>query len=437
MPARPSHRKPVSRRVRDRLAYSLDTRFNTERTLLRSIQLDIATASRLAAAPPARKSQHLLLAPKGRGNIGDQAMLEAFLDSTTFPVTLLVEANDSHVIPERARDRVTEFVVQDLFSTRPWVRHRNRRKVAQLIARHTTFSIVGADIMDGSVLDGGSSDKGFETAESTIRFGMLCMSNELDTDNRVLGFSWKDGRAPETVRRALSASQPQSRLCVRDPHSLARLRSEGTGYNLVQVADMAFTVTGIEAYEPLDSWVAEQNGRRIVLVNASGVLARKGIDPDEYVTIVDYLTQRGCSVVILPHTIRPGDNDVDACRQVVSRLHRGPHVYLVEDLLNPHQVSWLAGRASAVFTGRMHLAILSLNQGVPTAILSTQGKVSGLLELLDLSELLLEPVIGFARNAIKAIDTILDDPTMCDRLATNLPKIRELAELNFEGLEQS
>ena len=350
-------------------------------------------------------------------------MLESFLINTTLPVTLLVQFEDGHEIPAEARDRVSKVVISDLFGTRPWTRSKVRRSVASLISGHSTFSVIGADVMDGCC----------GVVESVIRFGMLCMSNELSTANRVLGFSWS-GLTPAPISRALGLSQPRTLLCVRDPHSLARLRTEGD-YDLRQVADMVFTMNEVEPYMRITSWIAEQVGRPIVVINVSGLLAGRGVDTSEYVEIANHLFQRGCSIIVLPHVIRSGDDDLSACAELISELDSNPHSYLVDELLRPRQVAWLARSASAVLTGRMHLSILSLNQAVPAAILSTNGKVTGLLDLLGIAELALDPVPGFAASAKKALDQILDDPSVRTRLLAHLPKVRELAELNFAGLE--
>lgn len=412
-------------RISGRLTYSLENVFSSERFLVYSVQRDIARASRLTVRGQKEYQRHLLIPTVGKGNIGDQAMLEAFLLNTTWAVTLVVEHRDGHIVPADATDRVRTVVMPELFASRPWVRRRIRRDLGNLIARHTTLSVIGADVMDG----------GYGSAEATVRYGLLCTGNEVGTPNRVLGFSW-NGVPPREVQRALRLSQPNSLLCLRDPHSATRLQAEGN-YNVVSTADVAFTLNTIEPYDRIRAWLDEQIGRRLVIVNVSGILARKGVPNSEYVQIVRHLVERGCSVALLPHVIREGDDDLSACTAVTAELGPTPRVHLIEDLLTPSQVAWLARQAAAVLTGRMHLSILSLNQGVASAVLSTQGKVSGLMALFDLPELCLEPNAGFALPAMRTLDRIFDDPSIRMRLEESLPEVRRLARLNFAGLEQS
>lgn len=411
-------------RLVSRLAFALDTAFDSERFLVDGVRRDIATASRTTRCAPATNKRHLLVPTVGKGNIGDQAMFEAFLQNTTWPVTVLVGHSDGHAVPGHAVNRVQKVAIPELFSTRPWVRHTVRRRLADLIASHATLSVIGADIMDG----------GYGSAEATIRIGMLCIGNEVGTPNRVLGFSW-NGAPSVAVQRTLGLSQPNSLLCVRDPHSLARLRAEGN-FNIAQTADIVFTLRSVEPYEKIRPWLATEAARSLVIVNVSGILARNGVSAGEYVQIIRHLVARECSVVVLPHVIRAGDDDLASCRAVTDQFGHSPHVHLVEDLLSPRQVAWLAAQASALLTGRMHLSILALSQRVPPAVLSTQGKVSGLMELFEIPELVLEPEAGFAHSATASLDQILDDPTVRVRVERSLPHVRQLAVQNFSGLEE-
>ncbi|WP_167106239.1 polysaccharide pyruvyl transferase family protein [Mycobacterium sp. DL592] len=357
------------------------------------------------------------------GNIGDQAMLESFLLNTTWPVTLLVEHEGGHDIPSKFAGRVEKIVLPDLFATRPWVRSRLRRHIAGLIGAHSTFSVIGADVMDG----------GYDAAQSSIRFGMLCIGNALGTPNRVLGFSW-NGAPPSAVRQALTLSQPGSLLCSRDPRSLARLGRDG-GLNLHQTADVVFAMDAVEPYAPAAPWIAAQDRRRIIIMNVSGLLASRGVRTEQYVAVARHFVRSGCSIMLLPHVIRPGDDDLAACAEVANEAGTGSYVHLVENLLRPSQVAWLAKQSSAVLTGRMHLSILALNQGVPAAVLSTQGKVSGLMDLFETPDMALEPGPDLAKDAMAALNQIIDDPSVRQRVSARLPKVRELALLNFDGLE--
>src|SRR5690606_17317169 len=99
-----------------------------------------------------------------------------------------------------------------------------------------------------------------------------------------------------------------------------------------------------------------------------------------YRQAVSRLVATGHKVVVLPHVIRASGDDLAACRAIWEELsdQERKDVVLVEDLLKPAQVRRLAAGAALIVTGRMHLGVIGLSQGVPAIVVATQGKVEGL-----------------------------------------------------------
>ncbi|GCD90661.1 hypothetical protein NLS1_26670 [Nocardioides sp. LS1] len=286
------------------------------------------------------------------------------------------------------------------------------------------MSIIGADIMDG----------GYDKLEAVLRFNMLTVANAAGLSTRVTGFSW-NGRASPAVVRALRQTQPGTELCVRDPHSYERLVSLHLE-KLVQVSDMVFCFNQTEPYEPIVGWCDRMAiaGRRIVIVNASGLLMSSTVLLDEYRYFVETMLADGFAVLAVPHVIRPGDDDLAACRSVVRGLEGDDAVLLIGELLSPAQVAWVASKAFATLSGRMHLAIFSLLAARPAAVLSSQGKVSGLMALTGLDDFILSPAVGLGREAVEAIRRIARDPAIAGVVQERLASLRGMALDNFVGL---
>src|SRR4051794_22303925 len=130
------------------------------RSLRRTIR-DALLASGLPAAADARRLRrllhepseavhHVLIAPPGGGNVGDQAMVQAFLENTSGPVVLVVSAADALRIPAPFADRVR---VEPLPALLYGSGAKHRAAIASLAATlrsARTLSVVGADIMDGA-----------------------------------------------------------------------------------------------------------------------------------------------------------------------------------------------------------------------------------------------------------------------------------------------
>lgn len=393
----------------------------------RWIQAERSRLLRLAGAThrSPEPAGHLLLPTVGMGNIGDQAMFEAVIRNVPGPITAVLQAPSSHDVPPDVADRVTTVVLSHLYAGRPDRVRRHRRQLIELIARHSSMGVIGADIMDG----------GYDRREATTRYAFLAAANRLGLDTRVYGFSW-NGRPDEPVVDAVRATQPETRLCVRDPHSLRRIEPLGgaAGWRTVLVTDTVFSLPlPVDRPSVVDAHAAPSE-RPLAIVNVSGLIMGRSNLLDDHVAVVRELLGLGCDVLLVPHVIRPGDDDAEACRNVGAQFADEPRVRLIGERLTPTAIAQLTRQASVVFTGRMHLAILALSQEVPAVVLTTQGKVSGLLELLALDELILEPRPGFATAAAPLLRRAVSSDELVRTLRGTLPHVRDLSVLNFDGL---
>lgn len=367
------------------------------------------------------RSGHVLVATAGSGNIGDQAMLESYLDNVSGDVLVVLQAPGSLAVADRHVGRVSTVVLPRLFQGNPIVRLRDRRALTKEVSRREYFSVIGADIMDG----------GYGRRQAALRFGLLRAAGSSGAMATLLGFSW-NGRPDAFVLKCAARAGKFSRLCVRDPQSLARLEADGVG-PLYQVADMVFAHRGAAVTDVARDWIVEQESehRPIVVVNASGLLSKNRELLAEYHRVVAHLLDQGCSVLILPHVIREGDDDLQPCRRLFEAYREHPYVFLVESLLTPSEVSRIVSSAVAVMTARMHLSILALSKGVPVTVLSTQGKVQGLLEMFELADCELEVESGMGGKAADALDWFLGSEEARLRVNRNLDWVRDLAMENF------
>lgn len=364
--------------------------------------------------------RHVLIAPPGGGNIGDQAMIEAFLDNTEGEIVIVVrDARDVTVPPvDAARTRV---VVLDalVYGGLP-------RRLADILAYRrllqgaSSVAVVGADIMDGA----------YNRRASVNRANLARLACKAGVQARVLGFSW-NGRAEPQARHALrAASRAGARLLLRDPLSAARARGDGLE-NVVDAADTVFSAQAVDHTVADELLRALPADARIAVVNASGLVGKSLSQVDEYVAVIRRLRQRGLTVILLPHVSRPGADDMVICREIHERL-ADPGALLVGTLLAPAAIRGLTARAELVVTGRMHLAIMALYNAVPAITLATQGKVEGLMQLFGTEALCVEPSAGFGARIVGVADEVLDRlDEVRDNIAARLPLVRERSRLNF------
>lgn len=364
---------------------------------------------------------HVVLAAPGEGNIGDQALLEALLERTSLPVLLCVPLGQRPSLPDHLASRVELLDAPHLLYGSGEQHRTSVRIFGAALARATHLSVVGADVMDG----------GYSLPASVRRASFATAAARAGVDARVIGFSWKASPRPAAVRELRRAGRCGVRLLARDPLSADRLERDGVR-GVTRVADVVFAARSVDtsAADRLLDRVAAP----VALVNASGLIARGPDLTDDYAVLVRALRSRGLHVVLLPHVLRAGTDDLAACRRVAERLAPG-EAQLVEELLTPAQVRGLAQRAAVTVTGRMHLSVMSMMAGVPAVTLATQGKVEGLVQLFGVPELAVDPVGEFSARVVPLVDAALPaDSPLRASVREALPRVEALAELNLVGL---
>ncbi len=95
----------------------------------------------------------------------------------------------------------------------------------------------------------------------------------------------------------------------------------------------------------------------------------------------------------------------------------------------------IAGEVNLILTGRMHLAIAALGQGVPPLCVVYQGKFEGLMAHFELDGLMLDPQDVIRHNVLSdhLEKTTARAADLGAYIRTRLPTIRNLALDNFEG----
>ncbi|WP_325484795.1 polysaccharide pyruvyl transferase family protein [Microbacterium sp.] len=361
--------------------------------------------------------RHVLIAPPGAGNIGDQAMVEAFLAAADLPVTVVTRGADDFALPVDLAPRATILPLADLFYGQGAAHRDDVVRLACAVDGAATVSIVGADIMDGV----------YVLRPSLRRSSLAAAAAKAGFDSTVLGFSWNSA-APRpawaSLRRAGAAG---ARLLLRDPASAARVRDAGI-QGAIETADIVFTDDRVDAAAAA-AVLAPVSGP-YVLVNCSGLIARKLDQVPEYVAVIGHFRARGLHVVLLPHVVRSTADDLTACRAVFDAVG-ADGVTFVQEVLAPSTIRALAQGASLTVTGRMHLAVMSLSQGIPSITLATQGKVEGLMRLFGWPELCVTPRAGMADEIVRVADAALDGPDTSERIRRGAASARELAGRNI------
>lgn len=381
-------------------------------------------------ARPAKTQQPytLLLAPPTGENIGDQAMFDSAIHNTAGKV-LAVTMSDSYRKPvgddgERALIRVLPGHIH----RPPLVRFGVMLRLSGLIKSAQAFIAPGADTVDGG-----------HTHGSLARLSIIRLAAIAGIPTTLQGFSWKSDAPASVVRAVTELAERGVQVSPRDPVSRRRLTEAGV-QPTTQVADLAFAYPVREALpERLKAQIArvQKSGRPIVLLNTSGLIARRHDLTADYGVVIERLHSVGATVVFTPHVDRAWDDDFAMARKV-KELYGNADDVVVDSLLSPAQVRELASFASLVVTGRMHLAILSLSQEIPVVCLATHGKVEGLFEFFEMPDLVVEPQAGNGELlAEKASAALQNRDALVAQIRTKLPAVIELSKNNFANTPAS
>lgn len=374
----------------------------------------------------------LVVAAPGAGNIGDQALLESTLDNTHGRVVVVVRDGADFVLPARYRDRVSMTVFPHLLYGDPIRRCVDYTRFLRLARGAQEAWLIGADTMDGA----------YNSLASVTRFSAIFGAAAMGARARVLGFSWND-HPTDSARWSARACDGRVGIYARDPISHDRLLRDGV-VDAQLCADIVFarecgTSEGSEA----SGWIDEQKsrGRKVVVVNCSGLIGNDELKRAEYEYLVGWLQDQSWSIVFVPHVIRPGNDDLALIRAILAGGElrtilaggEGDRMFVVDRLLSPDAIHTLVSRVDLVVTGRMHLAVLSILGGIIPITLATQGKVEGLYRMLGCESLCIEPVADFGRTITDTFPQALAANRTFDLEAPLLTELRDLAK---SGLHQ-
>lgn len=365
--------------------------------------------------------QHAILNSPGEGNIGDQAMFESFIGNVSGDVLAVVKSTDAYVLPEDHRSSSVAFLVlPDLVYSKFAPHYRDVWRLGRSIRAATSFSVMGADIMDG----------GYGLRSSMVEWNLALAVQRSGIPARILGFSWNGKAHREIVRLAQKAGGSGVRILPRDPDSLQRLQIDRVP-NITQSSDMVFAFPNKPG--SAQTSLSPNTTKRTAVVNVSGLIGLQIAQEDEYEVLMSTLESLGYECLLVPHVSHSNVDDIAATECLRERSEVASRARFVRELVSPSEVQSLVRNADVVVTGRMHLSILALSVGTPVIVLATQGKVSGLMKFFGIPEHCVEPTKGFGKRVAALLtDLERNRQAITGRIHANLPAVRELASTNFD-----
>jgi polysaccharide pyruvyl transferase WcaK-like protein len=288
---------------------------------------------------------------------------------------------------------------------------------------------------------------GFYSDTTTLRLiELVKLAAKTGVDATILGFSFNEQPTPDAVR-ALCDLPASVKLCCRDALSHQRLT-----HHLQRpaefVADVALLLEPAQDSElamGVTKWVGQQRdlGRTIVGINANS-LHLKSLPQLKFEDLIQlyadalvelFSNHLEISFLMIPHDLRDKESDVLTSAAILERLPTSMSCYCmkVPTPCRAAEIKFICADLDLVFTGRMHLAIAALGQGVPVAGVTYQGKFEGLFDHFNLQGMTITPEKALQPGAIASFltDIIARREELRQTVQINLPKVQALSALNF------
>jgi colanic acid/amylovoran biosynthesis protein len=371
--------------------------------------------------------QNFLLPSAGNGNIGDQAMLDSFLNYLSGECVLIVENINKFKSIHNSTTAMDYVEIPNLIYGNFFKNFVALMSILRLSTRMKSLSVIGADVMDGH----------YNLRASINRLFLLRVVNSRNIETRVTGFSWSTN-AETIATKLLRKISEGTQLYVRDPESAKRLRLAAVN-SITEVSDLVFHDQTVADFPIVEEWVLA-SVKPVVLVNISGLLPKDyqstSAQIAQYTNIVKYLHSKGYRILVLPHVFRKIDGDLDVSDLLFSNACTSEDL-IVRMPFTPSQERHFLRHVSFAITGRMHIAVMALSVGKPVIAIETMGKVKGLFDHFNLAGYCIGSNTNFSADVITQIKFLeAQYSKVCASINESLQEIRKKSSLNFSGFKQ-
>lgn len=371
-----------------------------------------------------------LIAPTSAGSLGDQALCQGLIDGLEkhFGETKLIEV----LIKRRHKPQVLRFGSLPTFnlnSGSPFALLRLRRQLKTAKA----VIIIGADTLDGS----------YAIKKNLIWFKLADLAASLGIPTSIMSFSFSKKPVHQVVER-LRNINPNIQFYSRDPVSKDRFEAF-TGKHCKLTADLAFLMkAGAHLNTTVSSWVAEKRATRSFIiglnVNPLGMQQHKEKMVESYRQALTNLLDKSPNraILMIPHDFREGQSDQEIMSEIKNALPTSlqNQVLLAEGPFDAWDAKKIVSSVDVLITGRMHLAIAAMSQGVPAFGLAYKDKFEGLMQHFSLSDnliprektLLPDTLFKFLTHAIN------QHADVRTKIYSRLPEVNERSLANLNSL---
>lgn len=377
----------------------------------------------------------ILLPPYSPGSYGDAAVVTSFVENLAksgaerIALIKYQEADDWSFI--KGIDEF--FCLEDYFHYHAW---KIRFSFCDMISRYEKFFVLGTDVMDGY----------YSVEDSLQRIYLAHTGSQTGRPTRIVSFSFNAHPDPSCTT-ALRELPETVKLFARDPVSKGRLERE-LQRSVTLTADIAFLLEpqsgGLVSTKVIE-WIDKQQkeGAVVVGINSNHVLIEKypelTIDGlvKAYQRAIQEISSRYPEIrfLFIPHDIRGDTSDVVIAKAIFDALPE--HIQQLSEIVPlpcpTAEIKYIVSKLAFVLSGKMHLAIACLSQGIPVACIAYQDKFEGLFQHFDLDDMTIAPeelpIPGKLSQFF--VDRFTKRQELAKQIQSRLPEVIQLAKKNL------
>jgi polysaccharide pyruvyl transferase WcaK-like protein len=309
------------------------------------------------------------------------------------------------------------------------------------IARFNRFYCMGTDVLDGY----------YSEERSCRRLELVKIAAYFRMPTSIIGFSFNNMNNQRCID-AFKRLPRTVRLCCRDPNSAARLAKD-IEREVVCAGDTAFFLISDENskhVKQFSDWADNCRKKGFLLMGVNiNALHREYFHNKEASQLVERYSQIISSLrrnkkicfVFISHDNRWEINDYSLAEKIYQKLDKDIQrdCYFIPKVCNAAEIKAVCNHLDFVFTGRFHLAVACLGQGVPVAMVDYQGKVSGICEAFEIEDLIVGIEDLTSGERVFAILNILIENrrNIADKIRKRLPEMLEMVGRNFNDKEEA
>lgn len=302
-------------------------------------------------------------------------------------------------------------------------------------------AVRGADAVLQIGGDNFTSDYGLSTNSLLLGLNELALAENVPLI--FWGVSVGPFDSPELEQAVMAHFRHAALITVRETVTRDYLREKGIIDNVVMVADPAMLLEP-ETFDVSSFWPVAEH---VLAVNISPLACRYRVSGDldfgqvlVRAIVDEVLTWDDWGVLLVPHVIKPPDNDDHAfMAAAIASMRQSPRVGIAPSDLDARQLKHLISECDMLIAARTHATIAGFSSGIPTISLAYSRKAHGInLDLYGHKQWLLdirdvetpEETLALIREAVS------ERTSLASQLRQRVPKMRQSARHGATALAE-